>query len=74
MLLLSKLFFWLSAGLGALSSLASGWEALMVPGGGGRRQEEGGGAGRVKEALKERSVLSQSRDVSPVLTLVCWWA
>lgn len=37
-------------------------------------QEEGGGAGRVKEALKERSVLSQSRDVSPVLTLVCWWA
>lgn len=35
MLLLSKLFFWLSAGLGALSSLASGWETLMVPGVGG---------------------------------------
>ena len=32
---------------------------------------EGGGAGRVKEALKERSVLSQNRDVSPVLALVC---
>ena len=32
---------------------------------------EGGGAGRVKEALKERSVLSHSQNVSSVLTLVC---
>ena len=36
MMLLSKFFFWLSAGLGNLSSLASRWEDLMASGVGGR--------------------------------------
>ena len=52
MMLLSKLFFWLSAGLGTLLSWASRWEDLMVWWG------EGSGVRRVKEVLKERSVLS----------------
>lgn len=51
-MLLSKLFFWLSAGLGTLLSWASRWEDLMVWWG------EGSGVRRVKEVLKERSVLS----------------
>ena len=36
MMLLSKFFFWLSAGLGTLSSSASRWEDLMGGGVGGR--------------------------------------
>ena len=59
MMLLSKFFFWLSAGLGTLSSSASRWEDLM-----------GGGVGGRVVVLEESKRLSK-RDLCSVTAKMC---